>query len=91
MSNLIQLPENLTIHHIEGHFNDLNQKFNDMGDEIVIEATALETIDTSGLQALAVLVKSAQNSGKKISWQDTPEVLTSSAKKIGLEQELAFT
>lgn len=90
MSNTIQLPESLTIHHIESHFNDLNKKFNDMSDEIVIEASTLETIDTSGLQTLLVLVKTATDNGKTVTWQDIPEILSTSAKKIGIDQALAF-
>ncbi|BCN93014.1 hypothetical protein THMIRHAM_07990 [Thiomicrorhabdus immobilis] len=90
MSETIQLPENLTIHHIEAHYNELNKLFNDAGDQISIEASAVETIDTSGLQALLVLVKTALENGKKISWQNTPEILTSSAKKIGIDQALSF-
>jgi len=91
MSDAIQLPENLTIHHIEDHFNDLNKKFNDLGDDIVLDATSVETVDTSGLQALLVLVKSATESGKKISWQNIPEILSTSSKKIGIDQELSFS
>ena len=90
MRETIQLPESLTIHQIESHFNDLNKKLNDMSDEIVIEASALETIDTSGLQALLVLVKTASDNGKTVTWQDVPEILTTSAKKIGIDQALAF-
>lgn len=91
MSETIQLPESLTIHHIESHFNDLNKKFNDMSDQIIIEASALETIDTSGLQALLVLVKTATDNGKTVTWQEIPEILTTSAKKIGIDQALAFS
>lgn len=90
MSETIQLPENLTIHHIEAHYNELNKQFNDAGDQIAIEASALENIDTSGLQTLLVLVNTALENGKKISWKNPPEVLISSAKKIGIDQALSF-
>ncbi|WP_040725631.1 STAS domain-containing protein [Thiomicrorhabdus sp. Kp2] len=90
MSNIIQLPENLTIHHIEGHFNELNKKFNDMGDEITFQASAVETIDTSGLQTLLVLVKAAVENGKKVVWQDVPETLKLNAEKLGIASELSL-
>jgi len=90
MSNAIQIPENLTIQFIDGHFNDLNTKFNDSSDEIVLSASALDNIDTSGLQALLVLVKTAKENGKSITWQEVPDVLTTAAKKIGIDQELSF-
>jgi ABC-type transporter Mla MlaB component len=90
MSNVIQIPENLTIQFIDGHFNDLNTKFNDMGDEIVIDASGLENIDTSGLQSLLVLIKTATENGKSISWKEVPELLRTSAQKIGIHQQLNF-
>lgn len=91
MSNEIKLPENLTIHHIEAHFNELNKQFNDAGDEIAMEASAVETIDTAGLQTLLALVKHAAGNGKKISWLNTPDILKNSAEKLGLSQELLLS
>jgi len=37
-----------------------------------------------------VLVKTASDNGKTVTWQDVPEILTTSAKKIGIDQALAF-
>ena len=90
MSNIIQLPENLTIHHIESHFNELNEKFNDIGDEIIFQASAVETIDTSGLQTLLVLIKTALDNGKKVVWQDVPDVVKSNAKKLGIASDISL-
>ncbi len=88
MSNTIQLPQNLTIHHIEEHFNELNEKLNAVGDEMTFDASEVETVDTSGLQTLLVLVKSSVENGKKLNWENVPDILSSSAKKIGLDQAL---
>ena len=90
MSNIIQLPENLTIHHIESHFNELNEKFNDIGDEIIFQASAVETIDTSGLQTLLVLIKTALDNGKKVVWQDVPDVLKLNAEKLGIASDISL-
>lgn len=90
MSNVIQLPESLTIHHIENHFNELNTKFNDIDDEITIEASAVENVDTSGLQTLLILIKTALDNGKTVTWQEVPETLKLSAEKLGLQQQLSF-
>ena len=91
MSSEIKLPESLTIHHIEEHFNSLNNQFNDASDEITLEASAVETIDTAGLQALLVLIKHVVENSKTVSWQNTPEILSSSAEKIGLTQALQLS
>jgi len=88
MSSEIKLPENLTIHHIDDHFNELNQQFSDADNEIKIEASAVETIDTAGLQTLLVLVKNTLENDKTISWENTPEILTTSSEKLGLSQAL---
>ncbi|GAB6069787.1 hypothetical protein JCM30760_08840 [Thiomicrorhabdus hydrogeniphila] len=90
MSNIIQLPESLTIHHIESHFNELNTKFNEIDDEIIMGASAVENVDTSGLQTLLVLVQTAVSNGKSITWQDVPDVLKTGAEKLGIKQELSI-
>lgn len=90
MSNVIQLPQNLTIHQIEEQFNDLNLKLDEMEDDVIFDAAAVETVDTSGLQTLLVLSKAAIDNGKKLEWQNVPDVLSSSAKKIGVDEALAL-
>jgi anti-anti-sigma regulatory factor len=91
MSNEIKLPENLTIHHIEAHFNELNKLFNDSGDEISMDASSVDTIDTAGLQTLLILVTNAIENGKVITWLNPSEIIKTSAEKLGLMQELQLT
>lgn len=88
MSNVIQLPQNLTIHHIEAHFNELNEKLSTIDSDITFDAGELETIDTSGLQTLMVCVTTIVNHDRNVKWENTPEILSTSAQKIGLEQAL---
>lgn len=88
MSHEIKLPENLTIHHIETYFNELNTLFDGSDDEVNVNASGVETIDTAGLQTLLILVAAAIESGKTIRWSDPSEVLESAAKKLGLTQAL---
>lgn len=88
MSDAIQLPQNLTIHHIEEHFNELNEKLSAIDSDITFDAAELESIDTSGLQTLVVCVNAILNHDRNIKWENVPEILSSSAQKIGLEQAL---
>ncbi|MDG6773320.1 STAS domain-containing protein [Thiomicrorhabdus sp. ZW0627] len=88
MADTITLPENLTIHAIDSTFSELNQSLRDSGIDVIIDAKAVESIDTSGLQALLVLINSAQQDNKNITWQNTNELFTSSAEKIGLSEAL---
>lgn len=88
MSNSIQLPQNLTIHYIEEHFNNLNEILNLSHENITFNAKDVETIDTSGLQTLLVIATTLVQNGKKISWENPTEILTTSAKKIGIDEAL---
>ncbi len=90
MSDAIQLPQNMTIHHIDEHFNGLNEKINEIDSQVTLDAGPVETIDTSGLQTLLMLVKSITENNKELTWENVPEVLTTSAQKVGLEEDLQF-
>ena len=91
MSTEIKLPENLTIHHIDSHFNELNKLFSDAESEIKIEASAVETIDSAGLQTLLVLIKNSLDNDKTIFWENTPDIVQSSSDKLGLSKELLLS
>ena len=88
MSLTIELPQNLTIHYIEEHFNKMNEELIDSGNNVIFDAKEVETIDTSGLQTLLVITQAIINNGKSISWENTPEILSTSAQKIGIDQAL---
>ncbi|MCF6298603.1 MAG: STAS domain-containing protein [Thiomicrorhabdus sp.] len=88
MSTEIKLPENLTIHHIDNHFNELNKLFDESEDEIKIEASAVETIDSAGLQTLLILIKNSLDNDKTISWENTPDIVQTSSDRLGLSQAL---
>ncbi len=88
MSLTIELPQNLTIHHIEEHFNKMNEELIDSDNNVVFDAKELETIDTSGLQTLLIIAQSIIKNGKTVSWKNTPEILSTSAQKIGIDQDL---
>jgi len=88
MADTITLPESLTIHTIEASYNELNAAVSDLGDEIILDAQAIENIDTSGLQSLLVIIQSAQNIQKSITWVNTNDTLNDAAKKTGLFEAL---
>jgi len=86
--NVIELPESLTIHHIEAEFGNLKIAFQSDASEIKISAGKVDAIDTSGLQALLSLIKTADKQEKTISWDSAPEVLTAGASKLGIAEKL---
>jgi len=86
--NIIELPENLTIHHIEEQFRELKLSFQSDSDTYKIIASKVESVDTSGLQALLTLIKHAQNNQKNIVWEGVKDELRNGAAKIGLIDKL---
>ena len=90
MSETIELPESLTIHHIEALYNELNEKFNNSEEQITLQGAGIESIDTSGLQALLILISSARDNGKTVQWESSSETLITSAQNIGLAEPLAL-
>jgi len=88
MANTISLPESLTIHTIDTSYNEINTSVPDSGDDIILDAEAVENIDTSGLQSLLMIIQTAKSNQKNISWQNTNETLKEAAKKIGLSEAL---
>lgn len=86
----ITLPESLTIHHIEEQLSDLRVAFQTDADVLHIDASNIETIDTSGLQLLLALIKNALSSNQKIHWQNPSETLTTNAEKLGLTDKLCL-
>lgn len=86
--NIIELPENLTIHHIEEQFGNLKLAFQAEPETYKIIASAVESVDTSGLQALLSLIKSSVHDGKKIAWESPSDPLKQGAEKLGLTEKL---
>lgn len=87
----IDLPDSLTIHQIESQFGDLKIAFQSDASTLNLNAENLDTIDTSGLQVLLILVKDALSDNKTIIWHNISETLRTSAEKIGLSEKLQLT
>ncbi|QKI89527.1 STAS domain-containing protein [Thiomicrorhabdus xiamenensis] len=84
MSSTITLNDSLIINQIEEQFSQLNAQFNEAENDIIIDAAAVDTIDTAGLQSLLMLIQTAETNGKSIRWESPSETLVTSADKLGL-------
>jgi anti-anti-sigma regulatory factor len=90
MSQVIQLPENLTIHYANEHLASLKTQVGEASTEVVFDGSSVETIDTSGIQLLLVMVSSLSEKGVKVGWQNVTESMASSMANLGLSQKLHF-
>lgn len=88
MSIEVNLPDNLTIHHIANHLEELKNQVGNAQTQITFNAAELETFDTSGLQSLLVLVKNAQTRDVSINWQNVQDSLLQGAQSLGLAEAL---
>ncbi|CAN8139088.1 STAS domain-containing protein [Thiomicrorhabdus sp. 6S2-11] len=88
MSSTITLSDSLIINQIEQEFAQLSAQFNDSENEIILDAEAVDTVDTSGLQCLLMLIQNAAEQGKTISWLSPSETIKTSAEKLGLSSAL---
>ncbi|MBN2646988.1 MAG: STAS domain-containing protein [Thiotrichales bacterium] len=88
MSSKIILPDSLLIQQIESQFENLKTEFNAAGEAVLLDADAVETIDSAGLQALIVLIRHAQQQGKQVLWQSPSDALCQAANKLGLGSAL---
>ncbi|WP_044410676.1 STAS domain-containing protein [Thiomicrospira microaerophila] len=90
MSQVIQLPESLTIHYASEQMVAMKKAIADASGELTIDASALETIDTSGIQLLLVVVESLAEKGLKLRWLNPSELFVSSVANLGLSTKFQF-
>lgn len=91
MSIQINLPDSLTIHQIDQNYSQLLEQLDVTEQTIEINGSAVESIDTSGLQALIVLIRHAQETSNQVSWNSPSDVLKQSAEKIGVHNDLLLS
>lgn len=88
MSIQINLPESLTIHQIDENYAQLLEMLDVAEETIEFNGSAVESIDTSGLQAIVMLIRHSQANGNQITWQSASEVLKQSAEKLDLSDAM---
>ena len=62
----------------------------DSGKDITIDASAVEDIDTAGLQLLLSLVKTAKDSGRSVTWERPSETVINAVKETSLRDALGI-
>lgn len=91
MSLQITLPENLTIHNINEQFSAIKQNLESIDDDVIIDAVSVDSIDTSGLQMLLVVIQFLTSNNIMFSWQNVPEIMQESAIHLGLANQLQLS
>lgn len=91
MSIQINLPDSLTIHQIDQNYSQLLEQLSVTNESVEINGSSVENVDTSGLQALIVLIRHALENSNQIIWQSPSDILKQAAEKIGVDKDLQLS
>jgi phospholipid transport system transporter-binding protein len=61
------------------------------GDPVVVDGSAVERVDTAGLQLLVALARRQQHSGRRLEWKAASAELLKCGERLGLLEALALT
>ena len=87
----LQLPENLTIAHVNNLHEQMESLINQQDhDAISVQADAVSRIDTAGVQLLFAFSKSAKEHSISLTWKSPSETLVGAAKTLGLDTSIGF-
>ncbi len=88
----LQLPENLTIAHVNNLHEQMESLINQTDhDAIAIQAEAVTRADTAGIQLLFAFSKAAKEHSIALTWKKPSEVLVNAAKTLGIDSALGFS
>lgn len=85
----LQIDTRLTIADVEALSPKL-QVLAVRGGTVEIDAAALETVDTAGLQLLAMFARKAEANGTTVNWINVRNAIVNSSKLLGLHEVIGF-
>lgn len=88
-STHLQIDTRLTIADVEALSPKL-QVLAVRGGTVEIDAANLETIDTAGLQLLAMFARKAEANGTRVNWINVRNAIVNSSKLLGLHEVIGF-
>ena len=77
----------LTIRSVQAHREGLKPLLADQG-AVTLEATAVEHVDTAGLQLVAAFIVQVLGAGRELRWNQPASPLTEAAARLGLTSAL---
>jgi anti-anti-sigma regulatory factor len=90
MQHSFVIDKNCTLREAEA-FKSALQAAEDSSGDLVIQAGAVERIDTAGLQLLAGFAARLRLLDRRLVWAGASDVLTTAAAQLGLAEALGFS
>jgi anti-anti-sigma regulatory factor len=85
----IRLGDSLTIAQVRLVHRELKQALAAVGGSAVtLDGSAMEAVDTAGVQLLAAFLREAQTRGITVRWRNVPAALPECARRLGLREAL---
>lgn len=86
----LDLPENFTIAAAEGLHHEMEEMLAG-GQDVVVNGSAVERVDTAGLQLLYSFQEALKGVEASISWSEPSTSLLEASEKLGLKELLALS
>lgn len=88
-TTVIELPASLDVRTVsELHRQLMDERLHDA--DVRFETGALTSIDTAGLQLLAVFARGTRERGRSVTWSGSADVLERGARRLGLTNVLGI-
>ena len=88
-SNVVKLSQKLSISNAAELVDELSKQLN-TGEEITLDMSDVEQVDTSAIQVLVGFVNSADKAGSDYKWRGESEALNNFSKALALNTNLNF-
>lgn len=89
--NHFQLPEDMLVDNLASMALQLEAVLVDSPACIEMDASALEHVDTAGMQLLYAFARDARQDGKTLAWQDMNPHIVEAARLLGMTDMLALS
>ena len=66
------------------------QQLADVSDDVTIDVSSLQKIDTAGIQLLTAIVQHVESRGKKVIWSELSPAFINAATLLGLQDTLGM-
>lgn len=90
MSATITFPDNLTIGQITQIYEDLKPVIEGENEQLMINASAVDSIDTAGLQLLLRIKQVCVDKNISFSWDGVSDTVKQNSEKLGMNSALDF-
>lgn len=88
---MLDCGEIMDISQIKQWYDTTLPQLDDVQNDVLIDVSSLQKIDTTGIQLLTAVVRYVENKGKKVIWSELSPAFINAATMLGLQNVLGMT